>query len=112
MQAVESLVTNLFATKEERANFVKDTLGSNPANRPFYWKQREDGKKLVWATNHVCSLTNFDYLLAVPIRCYYVYLIFSLQGHQEHQYPPAQPQTNWSSRSVYPSCTYISFDSY
>jgi hypothetical protein len=46
MQAVESLLSS-FPTKEERAKCVKDSLGTNPANRPFYWKTREDGKKLV-----------------------------------------------------------------
>jgi hypothetical protein len=60
MEAVESLITHTFATKEERATFAKESLGTHPANRPFYWKQCKDGKKLVWTANQYVVLANLN----------------------------------------------------
>lgn len=48
MVAVRTLLTSdQSTTKEERAEMAKEFLGTNAANRPFYWKHRADGKKLV-----------------------------------------------------------------
>ena len=48
MIAVKALLTSdLSTTKEECAEMAKEYLGTNAANRPFYWKYRDDGEKLV-----------------------------------------------------------------
>jgi hypothetical protein len=48
MLAIRSILnSDQFATKEEHAEMAKESLGTNPANCPFYWKQQDNGKKLV-----------------------------------------------------------------
>jgi hypothetical protein len=46
MIAVRTLLGQL-ATKEEREEAAKNSLGTNAQNRPFYWKRQADGKSLV-----------------------------------------------------------------
>jgi hypothetical protein len=65
MVAVKSLLTgNEYNTKDERAEAAIHFNGTDSANHPFYWKERDDGKKLVcavyaffWTVSSTCMNT-------------------------------------------------------